>query len=64
MSRFQVGETGIASIRFENLGGVTYLIDNLTYDYTAAVPEPTTLAIWSALGALGMIAARRRKRTA
>lgn len=29
-----------------------------------AVPEPTTLAIWSALGGLGMIAARRRRRNA
>lgn len=26
------------------------------------VPEPTTLAIWSVLGGLGMIAARRRRR--
>lgn len=31
---------------------------------TAPVPEPTTLAIWSALGGLGMIAARRRRKVA
>ena len=31
----------------------------------SAVPEPTTLAIWSALGGLGMmVAARRRRRAA
>ncbi|NLS91385.1 MAG: hypothetical protein GXX96_04270 [Planctomycetaceae bacterium] len=30
----------------------------------ANVPEPTALAIWSALGGLGMIAARRRRKTA
>ncbi len=34
----------------------------LTIDYTSAVPEPTTLAIWSAFGALGLIAARRRRK--
>jgi hypothetical protein len=28
----------------------------------AAVPEPTTLAIWGTLGGLGLIAARRRRR--
>ncbi len=30
----------------------------------APLPEPTTLAIWSALGGLGMIAARRRRKVA
>ena len=30
----------------------------------APVPEPTTLAIWSALGGLGMMIAARRRRTA
>ncbi len=30
----------------------------------AAVPEPTTLAIWGMFGGLGLIAARRRKRAA
>ena len=29
-----------------------------------SVPEPTSLALWSGLGAMGLIAARRRKRTA
>ena len=28
------------------------------------VPEPTTLVLWSGLGVMGLIAARRRKRTA
>ncbi len=31
---------------------------------TGAIPEPTTLAIWSALGGLGLIAARRRRKAA
>ncbi len=30
----------------------------------SSVPEPTTLAIWGTLGALGLIAARRRRRAA
>lgn len=40
--------------------------DNVTLDASpaGAVPEPTTLAIWSALGGLGMIAARWRRRAA
>jgi len=29
-----------------------------------SVPEPTTLAIWSTLGGLGLIAARRRRKQA
>jgi len=31
--------------------------------YYQNVPEPTTLAIWSALGGLGLIAARRRRKS-
>ncbi len=35
------------------------------FNFVSAVPEPTTLAIWSALGGLGMmVAARRRRRVA
>ena len=30
----------------------------------AAVPEPTTLAIWGAFGGLGLVAVRRRRRAA
>jgi MYXO-CTERM domain-containing protein len=33
-------------------------------DSAGTVPEPTTLAIWGMLGGLGLIAARRRRRTA
>ena len=35
-----------------------------TINEESAVPEPTTLAIWSALGSLGMIAARHRRKSA
>lgn len=38
-------------------------LDNLQYT-PAAVPEPTTLAIWSALGVMGLVAVRRRRRAA
>ncbi len=40
-----------------------FVIDNLRFE-AAAVPEPTTLAIWGTMSGLGLIAARRRKRGA
>jgi hypothetical protein len=42
-------------------GGTSFATWNLQ---AAAVPEPTTLAIWGTLGGLGLIVARRRKRVA
>lgn len=42
------------TLKNENVGQVDF----------AAVPEPTTLTIWGAFGGLGLIAARRRRRTA
>ena len=47
---------GIRSIRFENLGGASYLIDNLTYEL---VPEPSSLILLS-LGLLATTCPRRK----
>ena len=37
------------------------LVDNIQFN-NAAVPEPASIAIWSALGGIGMLAARRRRK--
>ena len=47
-------------------GSITgFAIDNVrTNAPTADVPEPVSLAVWSVLGGLGMVVARRRKKLA
>jgi hypothetical protein len=46
-------------------GGLHFVMDNFTINESGAVPEPSTLIIWSGLGAIGLAAVwRRRKRTA
>jgi hypothetical protein len=48
--------------RYENssaLGANTKM--TVTYTYDAAVPEPTTLGLLAAAGALGLLAARGRR---
>ncbi|NLS93988.1 MAG: PEP-CTERM sorting domain-containing protein [Planctomycetaceae bacterium] len=59
-----VSAASSVQITFEGIGSdnMGMLLDNVKLEN--AVPEPTTLAIWSALGGLGLIAARRRRKTA
>lgn len=66
--------SGIDELRFSSSGGTDnpnysgsgthFAMDNFVYNegFGGAVPEPTTLAIWSTLTGLGLIAARRRRR--
>ncbi len=70
--------TGVSVLSASEMGGNSYMwfigrgtdyeslaIDNvLLTTPDAAVPEPTTLAIWGMFGGLGLVAARRRRRAA
>jgi hypothetical protein len=57
---YPLGTTAIAN-RFSTGEGELAV----TYNFEpAAIPEPSTLAIWGILGGLGMIAARRRRKRA
>jgi hypothetical protein len=51
----------VGSYEIENLSVV---VDGTSYAAANAVPEPSTLAIWGVLGGLGLIAARRGRKTA
>jgi len=53
--------TGLPNISDNQITMATFLVPAFSVD---PIPEPTTLAIWGTLGGLGMIAVRRRKRTA
>jgi hypothetical protein len=56
-SYFAFGTTG-------SQGGHDWLIDNISVTGISAIPEPSTFASFAGLGALGMIALRRRRRVA
>jgi hypothetical protein len=56
-SYFAFGTTG-------SQGGHDWLIDNISVTGISAIPEPSTVASFAGLGALGMIALRRRRRVA
>ncbi len=58
-------DTSVAAVRFRAASAYNTQADPIGMGALAAtVPEPTTLAIWSALGGLGLIAARRRRKVA
>jgi len=64
------GRTIANGFLFDDLNDVNgiHLVENeirFLLDQDPAVPEPTTLIVWSGLGAVGLAAAwRRRKRAA
>jgi hypothetical protein len=55
-SRFALGTT--------NGNGSDWAIDNISVTGFSAIPEPTTFASLAGLGAIGMVALRRRRRVA
>ena len=45
----------------DSYGGGHYIMDQLTFTSTSAIPEPATYAVWAGLGALGLAVCRSRK---
>ena len=46
----------------QHAGDEFFAIDNVVVTGSDVVPEPTTLAIWSMLGGIGLVAGRRRRK--
>ncbi len=67
--RYACWDTWSHTLRWERFRSLSSSYDwgvygGTFFSMTSDVPEPTTLAIWSLFGGLGLIAVRRRKRTA
>ena len=58
-------QDGLGHIRVGGQGSEYYLMDALAISPSfLPVPEPTSLVLWSGLGIMGLVAARRRRRAA
>jgi len=67
---FSLSGNGITSLTIYSFGqyftgiGAVPLDDFVLTSESPAVPEPTTLLVWSGMGAVGLVAARRARRRA